>query len=484
MHRQRGRVALLWLIVVSLWLSGLALADVKTERSGSIVVFPKVIADGTRDTVIQLANTSNSMVRAHCFYVNGALANPSLPQSATNMPLWQEIDFDITLTKQQPTHWTASEGRNVNPFDPACTGNASMYSDSITNCDAAGFDPGLVPPVIPGFTGELKCVEVDDSGAPLSGNHLKGEATLVTKPNGDISAYDALSILGNENNGDGTLVLGAGQCVGDGAQHGTICKSDGDCGDAAPCALEYNACPQTWILDHQAERSPNLALGGSSEVVTELTVVPCTENFETQAPTFVTLQFDTANEFESHFSVSTTVTCWGNFLMSDLNAPALTIEGTQVLDPQGSMFLQTRIRSAGGTPFGVLMVAEEYHLEEPADTAPDTTEAGAKLMNPKERALSGFARGGRGSREPPRRGRAVDARRDHHSQRSAASVDVGGAPDDDDEGTGGDYENFSWGSVGFGDRIRRRVGTSFATGFGSGGGFARLSWYHRLDKHR
>lgn len=45
-------------------------ADITTERSASILVWPKIIANGTRDTIIQITNTSNSMVKAHCFYVN------------------------------------------------------------------------------------------------------------------------------------------------------------------------------------------------------------------------------------------------------------------------------------------------------------------------------------------------------------------------------------------------------------------------------
>jgi hypothetical protein len=94
--------------------------------------------------------------------------------------------------------------------------------------------------------------------------------------------------------------------------------------------------------------------------VTELTIVPCTQNFETQIPTTVTLQFVTTNEFESQFSVSTSVTCWGNFLLGSMGAPAMTFEGQGFPDPQGTMFLQTRMRSAGGTPFGVLMVAEQF----------------------------------------------------------------------------------------------------------------------------
>jgi hypothetical protein len=58
---------------------GGAQAQVTTEKSASILVFPKVIANGTRDTVIQITNTSNSMVHAHCFYVNGALTFPEFP---------------------------------------------------------------------------------------------------------------------------------------------------------------------------------------------------------------------------------------------------------------------------------------------------------------------------------------------------------------------------------------------------------------------
>jgi hypothetical protein len=363
---------------VGLW-AGAARADVSTERSASILVFPKVISDATRQTIIQISNTSNQLVRAHCFYVNAALTDPTQPQGPFNPPLWQETDFDITLTKQQPTHWVVSEGRLVNPFDPAC---------SPTNffCDQAGLDPGRIPPVVPDFRGELKCIEVDDSGAPLSGNHLKGEASLFTTnfgksiaelKDGDIvifpgdeSKYNAIGILGTDNNGDGTLVLGGGQCAGDGAAKNAVCTSDDDCGDSAPCAIEYNACPQTWILNHAADGAPDLVLEDTfldthsstpTEVDTELTVVPCTENFETQQQTTVTLQFITTNEFESQFSVSTSIVCWGNFPLSEVGATALTFAGHQLPDPQGTMYLQTRIRSAEGTPFGVIMVAEETH---------------------------------------------------------------------------------------------------------------------------
>jgi hypothetical protein len=355
------------LVVASLGLAGVAGADISTERSGSIVVFPKVLATTERDTIIQLTNTSNSLVRAHCFYVNGAV------DPVTEEPLWIETDFDIALTKQQPTHWLVRTGRPVNPTDAPC---GPMNSA----CVNAGFDPGLVPPVIFGFEGELKCVEVDDSGAPLAGNHLKGEATLVTLATGDVSKYNGVAVLGSENNGDGTLVLGGGQCVGDGPEQGAVCTSDDDCGGAAPCAPEYNACPDTWILNHLADGAPNPAIealepgGATSSVETFLTVVPCSQDYENQFPTTVVIQVRTWNEFENVFSFSFPVTCWRDVDLGELGATFLTFDGQLAGQlpstfPLGTMYLQTRLRAAGGTPRGMLMVAEEFHTDESGDVA-------------------------------------------------------------------------------------------------------------------
>ena len=120
MNRQNGRVGLMAAALVGLLASGAA-ADVTTEQSASILVFPKVIADGTRDTIIQITNTSNSMVHAHCFYVNAAPVLRDEPPGPGNPPQWQEIDFDIRLTKQQPTHWVVSLGRLVDLSDPRCS---------------------------------------------------------------------------------------------------------------------------------------------------------------------------------------------------------------------------------------------------------------------------------------------------------------------------------------------------------------------------
>jgi hypothetical protein len=172
MRRQRGRVGLMAAALVGLVVGGGAQAQVTTERSASILVWPKVIADGTRDTIIQITNTSNSMVHAHCFYVNGASTFPEFPPDPIrNPPRWTEIDFDIMLTKQQPTHWVVSTGRLFDPEAESCSTDEDFFA-----CNDAGLNIGRVPPVDEFFTGELKCIEVDMSGAPVSGNRLHGRA--------------------------------------------------------------------------------------------------------------------------------------------------------------------------------------------------------------------------------------------------------------------------------------------------------------------
>src|SRR5262249_15607607 len=79
--------------------AGAAWADVTTERPGSILILPKIVADGTRDTLIEVSNATNSLTTAHCFYVNGGLLDPSAPPGPFNPPQWQEIDFILFLTR-------------------------------------------------------------------------------------------------------------------------------------------------------------------------------------------------------------------------------------------------------------------------------------------------------------------------------------------------------------------------------------------------
>ena len=329
---------------------------VTTERSSSILIFPKVVADGTRDTIIQITNTGNSMVNVHCFYVDGGPVNFFAPVSLTNPPRCSEIDFDFLLTKQQPTHWVASLGRVQNPFATQC-------SPTENDCNDAGLFTGQIPPVEQPFTGELKCIEVDMSGNPVSGNHLKGEAEIevanVCDPSDgtcfidgndtcttsetcldvfDISKYNAIGIQGNENNnGDNVLCLGGGVT------------------DQCPNGQEYDACPAVWIANHYADDAPDL-VAPDSDVDTDWTFVPCTENFETQAPTPVTIQILTYNEFENVFSSNLSFSCWADLELDDINPTVFSYTNTLQ-----TTFAESRLRSSNATGSGFLMVQSEKH---------------------------------------------------------------------------------------------------------------------------
>jgi len=339
---RRWGASLSLVLIVTL---GSARGDVTTERSSSILIFPKVLFDssgfqtnGPVDTIIQISNVSNSLVFAKCFYVNAAPLDPTSPPGVFNPTQWQEVDFEISLTKQQPTHWLVSTGRRFDPTD-----NKPCKVD----CSNAGFDPGgagpggLIPPVSDPFTGELKCIEIDSSGAPISGNHLKGEATLVT-PDGDASKYNAIGVIGLTNSNDSNFTL----CLGGGVS------------DRCPNGPEYNGCPQTVIVNHFADHASDPVINelgnGPSSVRTELTLVPCSEDFENQTPPAVTVQFLLTNEFEELFSTSTSVTCWGDFFLSDISP---IFEASFL----ATRFAQTRMTPGGDEQSGFVGIAEEFH---------------------------------------------------------------------------------------------------------------------------
>src|SRR5579862_373540 len=333
-----------WLPILVLLCAGaaphLAHGQVTTGEAASVIVFPRVVVDGTWETTIQISNTANRPAYAHCYYVNGALTDPSLPPGPSNPPLWLTADFPITLGRQQPTHWVVSHGRPVDPNDPPCPDPA---------CDGAGDDPGAIPSVVSGFTGELRCIEEDASGAPWSGNALVGFATLTHLASGEVVKYPAIGLPGYEtNDADGTLCLGGASR--DGCAHGA----------------EYGSCPQTWVLSHPSDYDER-AVDGDARA-TAITVVPCGENFVTQTPSPQTLQFRVTNEFEQSFSAATTITCWASLRLSDVNAVFQRAS-------QGGEWAQTQVRAPPGTPGGFLVVQQSEH-----DTAEPATSAFAGMV--------------------------------------------------------------------------------------------------------
>lgn len=290
--------ALLGAFSVCTLAGSVASAGVDNDRPGSILIFPKVVSSATRDTTIRIANTGNLTNEIRCFYLNGDTCG--------------SIDFDLALTKQQPTHWDVSSGRTVNLLDEFAS-------------SGAGLDPGSIPPAID-FEGSLVCVEVIDD-KPVAQNKLRGEAIIRDLTNDKAtSSYNATALTSGSSAGnlDNRLVL------------------DGN--EYAQCATEHR-------IDFIPDSSPGLdpVLGPGSSVVTNVTVLPCDLDFSRRRATDVVLNATLWNEFENQTSgPDTTFSCWTSFSIDPAS-----------LNPDPTTF--ATVEYSASSP--VVMVVESFHTD-------------------------------------------------------------------------------------------------------------------------
>jgi hypothetical protein len=219
-------------------------------------------------------------------------------------------------------------------------------------------DSSIVPAPEDPFLGELKCIQVGPDGAPVDRNDLKGEATIVraTEMALDAWGYNAVGIQAEEgaNDGDKTLVLGE----------------------------EYNGCPAVLILNHFFDDA--IEPINDNYVRTDLTLVPCSQNLELQAPFDITVQFLVFNEFEQRFSTSIPINCFVETPLSDIGTQPRSLTDFLAsstgdtrsifnVNVQGTLTGQTRIRGTTrggdddpeGVGYGLIGVAEEFHRSDP-----------------------------------------------------------------------------------------------------------------------
>lgn len=314
-----------------MWLAGvLAIAAAYPPPSravytdgGSILLFPHVESDQQWDTAIQIVNTSTSVVYADCHYVN-INSGPGLS------------DFSIVLFGQQPTHWLASRGRAEFENDPLCSIQFPGGSTLQTRCDGAGFDPGAIPAIGSDFSGYLQCVQVDASGAPVSGNALAGTATLRRAGSADVAKYEALEILGfPANDADGLLCLG------------------GDPGEGCPRGAEYQTCPEEWLFTLPAAGSGRgTIVPADEEAQPSLTIMPCAIDFASGLDRSIDLSLRAVNELEQVFTASARADGWLSSPLADLsNIFAEEILGTE-------LFLLRVAPAHGDPPFDALVRVE------------------------------------------------------------------------------------------------------------------------------
>jgi hypothetical protein len=264
----------------------------------------------------------------------------------------------------------------------------------------------VIPVAEDPFIGELKCIAIDENFAPIARNVLEGEA-LVGRRGGDtrpdIAGYSALGIpaLEDRGNRDNTLVIGGPRnpdqtfapnveyegcpnvlildhffdgavdplvpniCQEDSCSiSGSACLNDEDCENRC----ENDTCS---ISNDQCERDQDCsALGTQVRVATDLTLIPCTQDYRTQNPTLAqtVAQFLVFNEFEQRFSTSRPVNCFKESRLSNLdtthNERSIFSAGVA-----GTMTGQTRIRGVDETAADhgntFLGLAEEFRCAGP-----------------------------------------------------------------------------------------------------------------------
>jgi len=379
-------------------LVSVASAMTTSDRPASILMWPKIVVNEATDTVVDISNVSRNLTAAHCWMIN---ANSHCASSSSRagepctearecpldgvsgfaacVPGWSEIDFELYITPDQPLAWAASRGlrpcrgtdcdqrglaehefplntRGVcvvagNPTGQSCNPDVPSSANSCggagAKCVRAISNAGsAIPPVpeIP-FIGAIKCVQYNpDTGVPEQGsahNALIGHAAITSTgsiqvpgdpppppaPGEDVQRYNAVGLLHlNDRGYSGTL------------------KMDGDM---------YAKCPATLVLDHPFEGAPLLEsdtiIGGGA--ATDITLLPCGDDFLRQKPGQSVAQLLVINEYEQRLSASKRVDCLYESLLSGIDSsnPNRSIFSYKV---QGTMIGQTWIRGTGSAATG------------------------------------------------------------------------------------------------------------------------------------
>jgi hypothetical protein len=390
----------------ALLLSPMAHAATFSDAAAAVVVYPKVVVTSTRDTVITLTNAAAHQTAAHCFYVNannrctnsGEVCSTSadcVVDGITGSCVggWIEVNFDVILTPEQPLAWSAHDGLQNSGLP--CPGGLSAGSCITRVCKGGAGNPTngnlctnsnqcqggtcsfannagtRVPPVgeTP-FIGELKCIESDPvTRLPIPCDvtamppvecpaDLEGSAIITTAVGSgtdavvDTARYNAIGLRPTGfNDGSNTLIIGGPMFDATGAAcppAGPPCSCLNNPDPTQRC--EYQACPAVLVFNHLFDGAID-PISGVARANSELTLVPCSEDLETQEIPQVIAQFLVYNEFEQRLSTSRTVNCL-------LNSPISLIDTSQQsrsiwsASLEGTVSGQTRITGVGGGLLG------------------------------------------------------------------------------------------------------------------------------------
>lgn len=357
-----------------------------SDKPASILVWPKIVVDtsaqiesGSTDTIIQLGNVlhTSGLKQAHCFYVNAnshcgeTAAEPGkVCRDSSDCPLagtagghascvagWSEVDFEVRITHDQPLAWRASEGltRGQFPINDAgvCAGGSSPGracdpNNSINTCGTGVCKPldtnagsGIPPVGEDPFIGSLKCIQFDPTQNPPAPDQ-SGPGQLIGS-----AAIEACSDLSCST---GAVDVERYNAVG----FLFIAFNGSHPGEVRLDNIQYAACPATLILDNIFDNAPDplsTATGPVPTVITDLTLVPCGDDFLRQEPGNATAQFLVFNEFEQRLSTSRKVDCFLERQLSLIDT-STSLRSIFSFNVQGTLVGQTRIRGVGSAATG------------------------------------------------------------------------------------------------------------------------------------
>lgn len=329
--------------------SSAAPADVTSDRSAAILIWPDVYVSESYDTEIQVSNTSQEAILLHCFYENanshcsntgevcgfGEMGGSDCfaeGRFGRCLPGWSETDFRVRLTPRQPLGWLVTEGVQKFPLNGA---NGAVGPDGSSNAGSS------IPPVpeLP-FNGVLRCIAINDDGTPSDRNVLVGHETTLYFSEGsdlpvDVTKANAIGLQAIQGavNDDRELVLGGPE-------------------------PEYNGCPNFLIVNHFFDGVDNPVTGDT--VDSELTLVPCANDYLRQIPGNAVVQFLVYNEFEQRFSTSRSVNCKFQSYLSEIDTtdPDRSIFSAGVA---GTVSGQSRLNPLGGGLLGMLWEEATYN---------------------------------------------------------------------------------------------------------------------------
>jgi hypothetical protein len=373
-----------------------------SDKPAAILVWPKIVVDtsdqlatsnGPTDTLIQLssavpisavhnASVGFGVKQAHCFYVNATghcsnspstgcqsfedctIAGPAGDITGSCDPGWSETDFDIRITPEQPLAWLASEGlRNLPLPNPGfCSNDNRIVCTTDDRCGgfhcvlgASNSGSGIPPVAEDPFMGSLTCIEFDPTTNPAqpdtspTANSIFGNAAIEVVLDGtdghvDVQKYNAIGIQ--------KLCNDAGTDCTQGAPVTDVLQLDG---------VIYQGCPARLVLNHLFDGSDDPMGADNGTVSTDLTLVPCGNDFLSQIPGQVTAQFLVFNEFEQRFSTSANVDCFFEKELSNIDTPNAS-NSIFSRNVEGTLAGQTIIRGVGSaaTGNGLLGVAREF----------------------------------------------------------------------------------------------------------------------------